>query len=283
MQNAIDVSDEQIVVGEGVALDVRPAGFLLRAASSLIDAVVSMLGFGALLLAAAWIMSSAEQAGATIELAAVQAVIIALLVVAWVLAPCLVETLSGGRSLGRLALGLRIVRDDGGAAGFRHALIRALLGVLEFLLTAGGLAIVVGLVHPRAKRLGDLLAGTVSQNERAPKLLAQPVPLPPGLERWAQLADVARLPDRLARRMRDFLTQAPRLEPAARLRQAGEVAREVRYFVHPIPDVDAETFLRAVAAVRFWRESSAHELGRARLAHVDAVLQALPHRFPPRG
>ena len=40
----------------------------------------------------------------------------------------------GGRrlgQLGRLAVGSRIVRIDGGAAGFRHAFIRALVGVIE--------------------------------------------------------------------------------------------------------------------------------------------------------
>ena len=54
--------------------------------------------------------------------------------------PMLVETATGGRSLGKLAVGARIVRDDGGAIGLRHAFIRALLGVLEIFMTFGGLA-----------------------------------------------------------------------------------------------------------------------------------------------
>ncbi len=39
------------------------------------------------------------------------------------------ETLSRGRSLGKLALGLRVVSDDGGPERFRQALMRALAGV----------------------------------------------------------------------------------------------------------------------------------------------------------
>lgn len=280
---ALDVSDEQIVVGEGVALDVRPAGFLLRAASSLIDAIAYiLLTFGAI-LAIVWMLVNAERAGARIETALVAALMTGTLVTMLVIVPCLVETLSRGRSLGRLILRLRIVRDDGGAAGFRHALIRALVGFFELFATSGGLAIIAGLVHPRSKRLGDLLAGTYAQNEAAPRLVANVGPVPPGLERWAQLADVARLPDRVARRMRDYLVQAPKLEPASRLRVAGSVAREVKDFVHPIPDVDADTFLRAVAAVRRDREFAALELRRMRRARVDPMLERLPHGFPQRG
>ena len=43
--------------------------------------------------------------------------------------PTVVETLTRGRTLGKLALGLRVVRDDGGPITARHALTRALVGV----------------------------------------------------------------------------------------------------------------------------------------------------------
>ena len=280
---ALDVSDEQVVVGEGVALDVRPAGFVLRAASAIIDAVVYVTAtFGAVWVLA-WALVGAEQSGVRIETAAVTAAIIAVLVTMLVIVPCLVETLSRGKSVGRLVMRVRIVRDDGGAAGFRHALIRALVGFFELWSTSGGIAMITGLVHPRSKRLGDLLAGTYCQNEAAPPLAPNLAPVPPGLERWAAIADVARIPDRTARRMRDFLVQAPRLEAAARTATAGTIAREVKDFVHPIPDVDAETFLRAVAAVRRDREFAAIELRGARLARIAPTLERLPHGFPQRG
>ena len=60
---------------------------------------------------------------------------------------------------GRWAVGGRIVRVDGGAAGFRHAFIRAFIGVLEIWLTAGAVAAIVGAFTPRTQRLGDLVAG----------------------------------------------------------------------------------------------------------------------------
>ena len=45
--------------------------------------------------------------------------------------PVALETLLRGRTLGKLALGLRVVRDDGGPVGFRQALVRGLAGVIE--------------------------------------------------------------------------------------------------------------------------------------------------------
>lgn len=277
------MSDEQVVVGEGVALDVRPAGFLARAASSLIDAVATVIVFFTALWAFLFVLGGAAEAGAQIEVAAVMAALIAILVTVFVIVPCLVETLTRGKSLGRLIMRLRIVRDDGGAAGFRHALVRALVGFLELWMTLGGGAVITGLVHPRAKRLGDMLAGTYAQNESAPKITPRMIALPHGLERWAQIADVARVPDRIARRMHDYFLQAPRLEPGARLHAAGAIAREARPYVHPIPDVDADTFLRAVGAVRRDRELAAAELRRRRMARLEPILEQLPHGFPQRG
>src|ERR1700704_2325043 len=37
------------------------------------------------------------------------------------------ETLTRGRTLGKMMLGLKVVRDDGSSIRFRHALVRALL------------------------------------------------------------------------------------------------------------------------------------------------------------
>ncbi|GGA65143.1 RDD family protein [Pseudoclavibacter endophyticus] len=280
---ALDVSDEQVVVGEGVALDVRPAGFLLRAVSSLIDAVVTIVIAIAVLWVVLWAIANAVDNGARIENAALIAIVLATQIAVLVFVPCLIETITRGKSVGRYIMRLRIVRDDGGAAGFRHALIRALVGFFEFWSTSGGIAMITGLVNARSKRLGDIIAGTYAQNEAAPRLSPNLGPLPPGLERWATIADVARMPDRSARRMRDYLIQAPRLEPGARLHAAGTIAREIKDSVHPIPDVDADTFLRAVAAVRRDREWAAIELRRARLARVEPILEQLPHGFPQRG
>lgn len=269
--------DEELIVGEAVALDVRPAGFILRAAGAAIDVLASMAVLIAFLLG---ITFAFADVGDTALLAAVS---IGMLVVVTVVVPTIVETLTRGRSLGKVAVGARIVRDDGGAIGFRHALIRALTGVLEIYLTAGGLAAIVGLLHPRAKRLGDLLAGTYSQHERVPHIVEPVYGVPEALTSWAATADVGRLPDRLARRIAAFLKQASRMAVPARRRLASDLAQEASAFVAPVPEhADPEFFLAAVAAIRRDREYRGHQLARERLERLGPVLTGLPHSFPQR-
>lgn len=267
--------ERELVTGEAVALDVKPASYILRAAGTIIDWLLSLLVmFGCLMLLLA--------TGGGLDEALARALVVLILVFGMVVLPTTVELVSRGRSLGKLAVGARIVRDDGGAIGFRHAFIRALVGVLEIYMTVGAVAALTGLLNTRSKRLGDLLAGTYSQLVRVPKPQPLPLLLAPHLAGWAATADVARLPDRLARRIAQFIRQAPDLTPAARIGLSTELAREAAPFVSPVPPVDPETFLVAVAALRRERDARGLDLERRRLERLDPVLGALPHGFPDR-
>jgi uncharacterized RDD family membrane protein YckC len=267
---------DELVTGEAVALDVRPASVILRAAGSIID-TVAYLALYLLILLAVFL----SLAGST-DSALTQAVSVAALVFSLMIVPVLVETLTHGRSLGKLAIGARIVRDDGGAISLRHAFIRALTAVLEIIMTVGGLAATTALLNSRSKRLGDFLAGTYSQHERVQRNKEAPRPLPEALIPWSRTVDIARLPDQLARRVAQYLRQSARLTPVTRERLAQSLAAEVTPFVSPVPDAPAEYFLVAVAAVRREREYTALLLERERLAGLSPVLTGLPHGFPNR-
>ena len=269
--------DDELLTGEAVALDLRPASFVARGAGAMIDFLVSVvIVIGALLLLSspAW--------GLSVDDAALQAIAISLVVFVTIIVPAGVETLTGGKSVGKLVMGTRIVRDDGGAIGFRHALIRALTGFLEIFTTLGGLAILVALLNSRAKRLGDLLAGTYSQSERIGRIVDPLFIVPPELVGWARTADVARLPDRLARRIAAFLRQAGGLLPETRARLAVELQSEASAFVDRVPAVHPESFLLAITAIRREREAHGHALERERMSSLAPVLGALPHGFPDR-
>ncbi|MFF2052751.1 RDD family protein [Leifsonia sp. NPDC058194] len=267
--------ERELVTGEAVTLDVKPASYILRAAGTFIDWVVYMLVMlGCVLLLVA--------TGGGLDEALVRALVILILVLGTVVIPMTVELASRGRSLGKLAVGARIVRDDGGAIGFRHAFIRALTGVLEIFLTVGGIAALAGLLNTKSKRLGDLLAGTYSQLIRVPVPKPLPLYLSPALAAWATTADVGRLPDRLSRRIAQFVRQAPQLTPAARYGLSTELAREASSFVWPLPDVDAETFLVGVALLRRQRDARGLALEQQRLDRLAPVLEGLPHAFPDR-
>jgi uncharacterized RDD family membrane protein YckC len=271
-------SVHELVTGEAVALDLRPASFVLRAAGAMIDWLVY---FGGYVLIAVVFLNLAAQAG--LDEAITRAIAVTGLVLAIVVIPTTVETLSQGKSLGKLAVGARIVRDDGGSIGFRHAFIRALTGVFEVYITFGGMAAIVALLGSRAKRLGDLVAGTYSQHERVARLVPPVFGVPPELVEWSRTADVAKLPDALARRVAQFLGQAGAMTPDSRRRLARELANEAAIHVSPVPQADAERFLAAVAVMRREREFAALELERAGLERLAPVLRGMPRGFPDRG
>jgi len=250
---------DEVLTGEAVALDVQPVGFLMRALGLAIDVVVTAL----FVLLSAWLLSTVRLTDGGYRTA-----MIILVVVAVVVLPTTVETATRGRSLGKLAVGSRIVRSDGGAIGFRHAFIRSLVGLLEIWLSAGGLAAVVGMFTPRAQRLGDLVAGTYAERTRAPQLPSPELRMPGELVGWAEIADVARLPDPLARRISRFIANAHMLSPQARMSVAAELAAETEPFVTPIPAVPAELMLIGVSAVRRERELRALRLRDERVARL---------------
>ncbi|TFC19529.1 RDD family protein [Cryobacterium algoritolerans] len=270
------LNEFELVTGEAVMLDVRPASVILRAAGTIIDWLAYLLLFVAMALLVTWLV------GDSIDTALTRALGIFGLVFSILVVPMTVETLSGGRSLGKLAIGARIVRDDGGAIQLRHAFIRALVGVMELYFTFGGLAAMTALLNGRSKRLGDLLAGTYSQHERVPADNAPVRGLPLELGEWAETVDIVRLPDQLSRRIAQFLRQASRLTPESRASLAAGLAGEASAFVSPLPAAPSEVFLLGVAAVRRDREYTALMLERNRLERLQPVLERFPHGFPNR-
>ena len=148
----------ELVTGEAVALELRPARLPSRALAVLLDLMVAFAVYVALSIALIAATSSLDDAAQI-------AVSIAMFVLLLVGAPIAVETLSRGRSLGKLACGLRVVRDDGGPIRFRHALVRGGIGVVEILMTFGVVACIASLVSARGRRLGDVFAGTLVVRE----------------------------------------------------------------------------------------------------------------------
>jgi uncharacterized RDD family membrane protein YckC len=245
----IEVS--QIVTGEVVALDIRVARLGSRGVATLLDLVVQITIFVGLI-------SVLTAADLRLDEAAVAAVALLLYVLVFLGYPVGLESLWRGKTLGKAAMGLRVVRDDGGPIRFRHALVRGLVGV--FLerpgMTFGIAAIVSSLVSAHSKRLGDLAAGTVVVQERVPVRYSQGIPMPPPLIPWAQSLDLSRLPDDLALAVRQFLDRAPQLKPAAREQVGHSLTSAVLAAVTPAPPSGTPgwAILSAVLAERRRRE-----------------------------
>ncbi len=261
---------DSIVTGEAVLLESRPASVMTRALATLIDVafhalVILLLGIGVF--------------GQLVELnqAQLNTVLIAGLATVAVILPTTVETLTRGRSLGKVITGTRVVRDDGGPTHLRHSLTRWSTAMIEVFLTAGMLAFTVAMVSSRSKRLGDMLAGTYVARVRGVEERDLPLLMPPELADWARNADMAALPDRTSLYARKFLARTATLSPQARQRLGLSLAAEVEKHVAPAPPpgTHPERFLAAVLVARRDREylSALRQRGRP---GEDAVLAQLP-------
>lgn len=252
-------ASEDVVTGEGVAVELPVATVPTHLLSGLIDVAATflLLALGALGASALVADVSEAVAGTTATVLAVGCLVVF---------PAALETATRGRSLGKLALGLRTVREDGGPITLRHALTRALVGVVEIWMLFGVPALVAALISPRGKRLGDLAAGTYVITQRAQLQLVPPPAMPPHLAGWAAGADIATLPTGLTVAVRQFLARAPSLAPASRELLGRQLLAATLDHVSPTPPPGShpEYVLAAVIADRRRRDL-------ARLARAEAL------------
>jgi uncharacterized RDD family membrane protein YckC len=252
------VEQPRMVTPEAVALEFTTANVGSRALAFLIDSlIVGLVIFVGLLTLALtnatlpeWLVIS----------------IMVILIPGWYLGYFVVsETLWRGRTVGKAALGLRVVTREGGPVRFRHAAIRALLGVVDFGIGSGFFAVVFILLTRDNQRLGDIVAGTLVLRERSGLPAPAPVSfeVPPGLEPYVATLDVSGLRVEEYQVVRTFLLRAPGLPPAPRaglaLQLAGPLAERLR--PPPPQGVPPELFLRCVAAAyqgRQRRSAPAH-------------------------
>jgi uncharacterized RDD family membrane protein YckC len=180
------------------------------------------------------------------------AIVVIILVFAFVGYSVILETIWRGRTLGKAALGLRVVRDDGGPVRFRHALVRGIMFPLE----CWGPALIASIISKRGKRFGDMLAGTIIVQERVPGRTAAPVQMPPPLAWWATTLDLSRFGDDLAMACRQFLGRQHELTPAARDAMGGQLVAAMLACVTPPPPLGTPgwAYLSAVLAERRRRE-----------------------------
>ncbi|GAP52405.1 RDD family protein [Streptomyces azureus] len=261
----------ELVTGEAVALELRPARLPSRALAVLLDLVVAVAVYVAVTIAIVVSTASLDEAAQT-------ALSIATFVLVLVGGPIAVETLSHGRSLGKVACGLRVVRDDGGPIRFRHALVRGLIGVIEILMTFGVVACIASFVSARGRRLGDVFAGTLVVRERIPVARTGFVPPPPPwlAGRFSGL-DLSAVPDGLWLAVRQYLTRMQQLDPQVGWSMAERLASDLadRTGV-PVPQgVPPAAYLAAVVHERQSREAR-RAFGSGSASSTPSAAEAAP-------
>ena len=263
----------QIVTGEAVALEMPAAAFPARMAALLIDAAVQ--------LAVSVVISIASVAlsGGNADYAAAYSVAGTVLVIIGY--PAAFETLSRGKTLGKLALGLRVVGDDGSPERFRQALVRALAALFETW-SLPPVALITSLVSARGRRVGDILAGTYVITERVPRrsaLAPQFAAVPPPLAGWARSLQVTALSPQAAEAAASYLRRFGELSPQARDSLGATLAAAVAAQVSPPPPpgTPPAAYLSAVLAVRRQQELT----GSRALPPPQAPATAAPVQAPP--
>ena len=229
-----------IATPEGVDLELVLAGLGARFAATLLDLLIQV---GAI-IALATLLGLASDSGWAL---AVFLVLAFLVLFAYDIA---LETWNHGRSVGKLAVGLRVVRIDGEPEGFLTAAVRNLLRIADFLpafYVVGTIAIVA---TSRNQRLGDLAAGTDVVRERHAVPASFPA-APPALVASPPGWDVSNVSAEDVAIVREFLARRASLAAAARAQLALDLASRLQPKVvgdargwHP------ESFLEAVVAAK---------------------------------
>lgn len=238
----------EVVTGDAVVLDVQIAQLPVRAVGALIDITVIFVGY--LLGLMLWAAALTE-----FDDALTAAFLIIFTVLVLVGYPLVFETATRGRSIGKIVMGLRVVSDDGGPERFRQALFRALASIIEIWGMFGSPAVICSMLSPKAKRIGDIFAGTVVVSERGPRL-GPPPAMPPQLAWWASSLQLSGLSAGQAEVARQFLSRAPQLTPQLRDQMAYRIAGDVVSSIAPPPPpgTPPQLVLAAVLAERHRRE-----------------------------
>ncbi|WP_426107616.1 RDD family protein [Massilia sp. TSP1-1-2] len=173
-----------LVTPEGIRLLLTPAGPYLRAVAWMLDFLVWAVAAGLLYA----ILPKGKLGEGLYS--------IALFVAYWGY-PIISEVYFGGRTLGKRATGLEVVRADGLPVGWRESTLRNLLLVADFLPIFYMSGLLCMMLDVKFRRLGDIVAGTVVIHRefrpvrtRPPAAPPMPPPFPLNADQQRTLADL---------------------------------------------------------------------------------------------
>ncbi len=177
----------------------------------------------------------------------------------------LFELIWNGQSPGKRMFGLRVVREGGRPITFAASAVRNLIRLVDFLPLFYGVGTVVMFFDGRARRLGDLAAGTLVVREGAPVTLASlssnsaPVVVPPrqpDAPPTPLIPQLQQITPGDYELVQDFLRRRSQLAPARRAALGARLteALRARLALEGLSG-DPERFLEhLVREYRVWRE-----------------------------
>jgi uncharacterized RDD family membrane protein YckC len=78
----------------------------------------------------------------------------------------LLETFTNGRTIGKVAMKIRVVKLDGSNPNFGNYFVRWIMRIVDITLSSGGVAVLTFLIRGQGQRVGDIAAGTTVISEK---------------------------------------------------------------------------------------------------------------------
>ncbi|HEX9894590.1 MAG TPA: stage II sporulation protein M [Gemmatimonadales bacterium] len=265
----------EIETPEHVALDYELAGLGSRGLAAILDTVILTLFTLASVIALGLLV---PVRGVVVEVL----LVLLLFLTLWGYFTFF-EAFRDGQTPGKRWMGIRVVHDTGHALTFGGAALRNLLRIADFVpppYLIGGLMVAL---HPRAKRLGDLVAGTVVIRDQPQQALAAtPAPEP-------EILGAPLLGDEEFALLKSFRERAVELRPPVRARLAAQVATRLADRLAPFegePEPALEELFRQESARRRGRFGAGRRLGadrfvaqkEARWSEFDRIARAVTAR-----
>ena len=249
---------------EHVTLDLEIAGVGSRALATIIDMLILAGGTLGTIIALGII------AGFGVTLGSVGGAVLLLIGFAvWSGYFILFEGLRQGQTPGKRMVGIRVVGDTGSAVGIGAAAARNLLRIADFLPPPYLIGALLVALHPRGKRLGDIVAGTVVARDR-PTEAALRAPMRAHPAAPPALAQIPELTDAQFHVLAEFSRRQGQLTGPARLRLASAIAARVADHPAPAGVTQLDHLLELYRTERERREGSLGRRGAAAAAAFAA-------------
>ncbi len=207
----------EVETPEHVVLDLEIAGI----GSRTLAAVLDMLILGGSVLAVVIVLAIFGGYGLTVGRLGGAILLLGGFVV-WTGYFIVFEGVRGGQTPGKRIAGIRVVMDTGHAVTFSAAAVRNLLRTADFLPPPYLLGALLVAFHPRGKRLGDLVAGTVVARDRPYEIRAER-----SRPEIATAPSMPELGDAEFRLLSQFAERHAELAPEARARLATTLSRRL--------------------------------------------------------
>jgi uncharacterized RDD family membrane protein YckC len=234
----------EIRTGEAVEIRYELAGLGSRFLAVIVDGIAQSVLAIVVLIAFAYVSAALVRmlphaANVSAWMLAALVLVMFVIVIGWFI---VFEIWWSGRTPGKRALGLRVVRDGGFPLDAGAAIVRNLVRLVELGLGFYTISAISALLSKENKRLGDFAAGTIVVRDRAaavPDLdayLARPMRAQTGLSET----------DRLL--VERFLARRTTLDSSARVQLAGRIAGRIRpTLVAQYTNLDDEELLEYLA------------------------------------